>query len=103
MSGQITEDQHYVPRSYLKNFASVIGTGKKERALVSFYQFDKELLKEEIPTKSICYKSYFYGEDGKIEKDFSIQQNASSHLICLSLYLIHLALVVSVWQWLVFS
>lgn len=74
MSGQITEDQHYVPRSYLKNFASVIGTGKKERALVSFYQFDKELLKEEIPTKSICYKSYFYGEDGKIEKDFSVRE-----------------------------
>lgn len=74
MSVQITEDQHYVPRSYLKNFASVIRSGKKERALVSFYQFDKELLKEDIPTKSICYKSYFYGEDGEIEKDFSVRE-----------------------------
>lgn len=68
---QITIDQHYVPRSYLKNFANVKGTGKKEKALVSFYQFQGELLKENIPTKSICYKSYFYGEDGRVEKEFS--------------------------------
>lgn len=74
MSNQITKDQHYVPRSYLKNFATVIGTGKKEKAFVSFYQFDGAILKEDIPTKSICYKSYFYGEDGEIEKDFSIRE-----------------------------
>ena len=74
MSNKITEDQHYVPRSYLKNFATVIGTGKKEKAFVSFYQFDGALLKEDIPTKSICYKSYFYGEDGKLEKDFSVRE-----------------------------
>lgn len=75
MSIKITEDQHYVPRLYLKNFATVISSGKKERALVSFYQFDKSLLIEDIPTKSICYKSYFYGEDGKIEKDFSEKES----------------------------
>ncbi|MEJ8555321.1 DUF4238 domain-containing protein [Tepidibacter sp. Z1-5] len=68
---QITVDQHYVPRFYMKNFSIIKGTGKKEKALISFYQFDEGLLKDKIPTKSICYKEYFYGEDGEIEKDFS--------------------------------
>lgn len=68
MEEQITIDQHYVPRFYMKNFAITKGEGKKEKSLISFFQFDKEICRENIPTKSVCYEQYFYGEDGNIEK-----------------------------------
>lgn len=70
-ANQITEDQHYVPRSYMRNFGIIKGKGKKEKVLVSFYQFKGDFFRENIPTKSICYKAYFYGKDGTIEKDFA--------------------------------
>lgn len=66
-----TVNQHYVPRCYMKNFATVIGAGKKEKALIGFYQFDKDIFCDDIPTKTICYKEYFYGEDCKIENEFA--------------------------------
>ena len=67
----ITVDQHYVPRFYMKNFSLVKGTGKKEKVFISFFQFDEKLYREHIPTKTICYENYFYGEDGEIEKEFA--------------------------------
>lgn len=67
----ITVNQHYVPRCYMKNFATVIGTGRKEKALIVFYQFDIKLLSDKVPTKTICYEKYFYGEDCVIEHDFA--------------------------------
>jgi hypothetical protein len=72
---QITKNQHYVPRCYLNNFAEHIGEGKKEKVMVSFYQFDNETIKENVPTKSICYERYFYGEDGVWEKNLSNKEN----------------------------
>lgn len=68
MSEQVTVDQHYVPRFYMKNFSDIIGGGSKEKMLISFFQFNGELYREKIPVKSICYKNYFYGEDGVLEK-----------------------------------
>lgn len=73
-NNQITVKQHYVPRCYMKNFSIVKGSGKKKKQLIAFYQFDEKLLKENIPTESICYKKYFYGEDGKIEKEFATKE-----------------------------
>lgn len=78
---QITVNQHYVPRFYMKNFSIIKGSGRKEKALISFYQFDDQLLKQNIPTKSICYKDYFYGEDGKIEKDFANKERRWAEVI----------------------
>lgn len=78
---QKTVDQHYVPRFYLKKFSIIKGTGEKEKVLTSFFQFDKNLLKDNIPTKSICYEKYFYGEDGKIEQDFAGRETKWSVLI----------------------
>jgi len=66
----IKEDQHYVPRFYLKNFGNIRGVSKKEKVFVSFYQFDGNFIKENIQTKSICYKKYFYGKDGILEDAF---------------------------------
>lgn len=74
-------DQHYVPRSYLRNFSKIIGEGKKEKNHVCFFQFFGELYKENIPTKSICYKHYFYGEDGILEKSLSVQEGQWSKVL----------------------
>lgn len=65
---QITVNQHYVPRFYMKYFANVKNEGtKKEKVLISFYQFKDNMSKENIPTSSICSEDYFYDQDGKIE------------------------------------
>lgn len=63
--------QHYVPRMYLKNFGSIIKKKKTTIALVSFYQFDKDVLRENVPTDSICADDYFYDDDNRIEKYLS--------------------------------
>lgn len=69
---QITVNQHYVPRFYMKHFANIKNAGtKKEKVLISFYQFKDNLLKENIPTGSICSEDYFYDQDGKIENTFA--------------------------------
>lgn len=78
---QVTVNQHYVPRFYMKNFSEIKGMGKKEKALISFYQFDEQLLRGKIPTKSICYKDYFYGEDGEIEKEFANKEKRWAKVI----------------------
>lgn len=65
---QITVNQHYVPRFYMKHFANIKNAGtKKEKVLISFYQFKDSMLKENIPISSICSEDYFYDQDGKIE------------------------------------
>ena len=62
---QITKNQHYVPRFYMKPFSIVKNEGtKKEKALISFYQFKDNLLKDNIPTTSVCSEDFFYDEDG---------------------------------------
>ncbi|MCC0638338.1 DUF4238 domain-containing protein [Clostridioides sp. ES-S-0001-02] len=73
-NNQITVKQHYVPRCYMKNFSIVKDSGKKEKQLIAFYQFNENLLKGNIPTESVCYKKYFYGEDGKIEKELATKE-----------------------------
>lgn len=80
-NNQVTVKQHYVPKCYMKNFSIVKGSGEKEKQLIAFYQFDRELLKENIPTKSICYENYFYGEDGKIEKEFATKETEWAKVI----------------------
>lgn len=70
-----TVNQHYVPRCYMKNFSTITGTGNKEKALIVFYQFNKQIVSNKVPTKTICYEKYFYGEDGKIEKEFALKES----------------------------
>ena len=66
---KITKNQHYVPRFYMKHFSNIKNADtKKEKVLISFYQFKDNLSKENIPTCSICSEDYFYDKDGKIEK-----------------------------------
>lgn len=69
---QITVNQHYVPRFYMKHFSNIKNSGtNKEKALISFYQFKDNLLKKNVPTSSICSEDYFYDQDGKIEKNLA--------------------------------
>lgn len=78
----ITVNQHYVPRFYMKNFSELKEENTdKEKVLISFYQFEKQLFKELVPTKSICYKEYFYGEDGRIENDFKLKESKWAEII----------------------
>lgn len=77
-NNKITANQHYVPKFYMNNF-SIVRNNKKP--LISFYQFDRGLLKDNIPIESICYEKYFYGEDGIIEKNFSVRENKWAQVI----------------------
>ena len=49
--------QHYIPKSYLKNFAL---EGKKKKQFVDIYKLDDDILIESINTKDICYKKNIY-------------------------------------------
>ena len=69
---QITKNQHYVPRFYMKYFSNIRNAGtKKEKVLISFYQFKDNILRENIPTTSVCSEDYFYGQDGKTENSLA--------------------------------
>ncbi len=56
--------QHYVPKFYMKNFAN----GK----LFNLYNYKQNLMKNDIPYASQCYKNNFYGKDKKTENELSI-------------------------------
>ena len=65
---QITINQHYVPRFYMKFFSNIINANsKREKVLISFYQFKDDLYRKDVPTNSICSEDYFYDKDGSIE------------------------------------
>lgn len=81
VSKQITVDQHYVPRFYLRNFSEVKGSGKKEKVLISFFQFKGELYREKVSVKSLCYEDYFYGEDGALENELAEKECMWSKII----------------------
>lgn len=49
--------QHYIPRSYLKNFAHC---NNKKKCLVDVFYKKEDIIRENIDTKSICYKKHLY-------------------------------------------
>lgn len=82
MSEQITINQHYVPRFYMKPFSKIINEGtKKEKAFISFYQFNNRICKDNIPITSICSENYFYDDDGHIENELAEKEGIWSHSI----------------------
>lgn len=73
---QITKNQHYVPRFYMKPFSMIKNEGtKKEKVLISFYQFKGNLFRDNIPTSSVCSEDFFYDEDGKVENKLAEEEN----------------------------
>lgn len=60
MEKQTTINQHYVPRFYMKNFSEVKNEEtNKEKALISFYQFDKMIYIEKYLLKVFVAKNIF--------------------------------------------
>lgn len=73
---QITKNQHYVPRFYMKPFSIIKNEGtRKEKVLISFYQFKDNLFRDNVPTTSVCSEDFFYDEDGKTENKLSEKEN----------------------------
>lgn len=79
---QITRNQHYIPRFYMKPFSVIKNEGtKKEKALISFYQFKDNLFRKNVPTASICSEKYFYDQDGKIENNLAKKESEWGRII----------------------
>lgn len=82
LKDQITVNQHYVPRFYMKPFSTVINEGTdKEKAFISFFQFKNEICKDNIPTTSICSEDYFYDKDGHIEDELANKEKIWANII----------------------
>lgn len=79
---QVTKNQHYVPRFYMKNFSEIVfPNSKKEKSFISFYQFDGDIKRESVPTTSICSEDFFYGEDGVTENELSKKESVWSYAL----------------------
>ncbi|MBR4732687.1 MAG: DUF4238 domain-containing protein [Lachnospiraceae bacterium] len=88
---EFTEDEHYVPRMYLREFSYIRTKGKKENAFI--WQFNLETMKQSdtsVNVKSICFKKNLYELRDKtgefiarniIEKTFSRIENEASTVI----------------------
>lgn len=57
---QITKDQHYVPRFYLKNFS-------QNRKSIGMLRREGYRLVENASIRQVAYRDYLYGKDGNIE------------------------------------
>lgn len=57
------KNQHFVPRCYLKEF-----TYNSDNKAINIYNIDRNSCIPLAPVKNQCSKSYFYGENEKLEK-----------------------------------
>lgn len=70
------KNQHYVPRAHFRPF-SLDGTGKA----INVYLVHRDRLVWGAPVTGQCAKSYFYGEDGRLEKLLGRMEAAYGSLI----------------------
>lgn len=70
------KNQHYVPRAHFKPF-SLDGEGKA----VNIYLLHKERVVLGAPITGQCARSYFYGEDGRLEKLLGRMEGAYGALV----------------------
>lgn len=56
---------HYIPRSYLKNFADC---KSKESCYVDVYFLKDDILRQNINTKTICYQKHLYTLQNTVEE-----------------------------------
>ncbi len=74
-NNQITKNQHYIPRFYMKHFSMKINEGRKnEKSLISFFQFKDCKKVDCIPINSVCSSSYFYDDNGIIEDQLASRE-----------------------------
>lgn len=70
------KNQHYVPRTHFKPF-SLDGAGKA----VNIYLLHKDRPVWSAPITGQCAQSYFYGEDGRLEKLLGQMEGAYGSLV----------------------
>lgn len=64
----LAKKQHYVPQFYLKRFADQNGKW-------SVLDIPEEAIHAGVPYRDHCYKTYFYGRDGKLETSLSSMES----------------------------
>lgn len=70
--------QHYIPRSYLKNFAL---EGKKGKQFVDVYKLDDKILLKNINTKDICFKKNIYTIPAELdETKYALEKHYAEHV-----------------------
>jgi hypothetical protein len=70
--------QHYIPRSYLKNFGV---EAKKGNYLVDAYRLEDDLLLEKISTKSICFKKNLYTiPNAEVDRKYDLEHHYAEHV-----------------------
>lgn len=70
--------QHYIPRSYLKNFGV---EGKKGNYFVDAYKLEDDFLLEQISTKSICFKKNLYTiPNAEIDRKYDLEHHYAEHV-----------------------
>lgn len=70
------KNQHFVPRCYLRQFAS-----EPSRKTINLYNIDRHAVICEAPIKSQCSRDYFYGSDPSLEAGIqSIERGYASIL-----------------------
>lgn len=70
--------QHYIPRSYLKNFGV---EGKKGNYFVDAYKLEDEFLLEQISTKSICFKKNLYTiPNADVDRKYALEHHYAEHV-----------------------
>ena len=70
------EKQHYIPKFYLKNFS--FQNNKKE---IGIFNVHNKFFIQNGKLKSQCYKPFFYGRDGQLEKSLGDLENLASPTI----------------------
>jgi len=68
--------QHYVPAFYLRNFSR-----NNDDKTIGIYNRAKRKYISSGSIKNQAYSDYFYGKDGKIEKQLGITENKASKII----------------------
>ena len=77
-----TKKQHYVPRFYMKPFSIIANPGtKKEKVLISFYNFNKNIIRKNVPVMSVCAEDFFYGKDGVTENKLAEKEKKWAKVI----------------------
>ncbi len=70
--------QHYIPRSYLKNFGI---EGKKGNYFVDAYKLEDDVLLEQISTKDICFKKNLYTiPNADIDRKYDLEHHYAEHV-----------------------
>lgn len=70
--------QHYIPRSYLKNFGV---QGKKGKYFVDVYRLEHDHLLEQIDTKDICFQKNLYTLPVESEDDkYALEKYYAEHV-----------------------